>query len=167
VIVVLEFIIQTKNKYLDIIIRQDIEMETESRRRTGIDKLRINQLSDKAFQWYLGYLNAIDIRDTKSYVDHLSDGCSLQINSDLPVNGKHEIKQQLASFWTLYEKNRHDLLNIYGTDYSFSSEIVNHFTLPDGREITINAVGYLDRNEEGLLTSVRLYGNFSPLFPKM
>jgi hypothetical protein len=36
--------------------------------------------------------------------------------------------------------------------------------LHDGKEITVNAVGYLDRNGEGLLTSVRLYADFSPLF---
>jgi hypothetical protein len=44
--------------------------------RIKSNKLRINQLSDKAFQWYLGYLNTIDNRDIKSYVSYLSDDCT-------------------------------------------------------------------------------------------
>lgn len=135
--------------------------------RTRSDKLRINQLSEKAFQWYLGYLDTIDNRDIKSYASYLSDDCILQINNNPSVNGKDQITKHLTSLWTSFNENSHDLLNIYGIDSSFSSEIVNHFTLHDGKEITVNAVGYLDRNEEGLLTSVRLYADFSPLFSKM
>jgi hypothetical protein len=131
------------------------------------DKLRINQLSEKTFQWYLGYLNAIDKRDIESYANYLSDDCSMQINNDLPVSGKDQIIKHLASLWTLYKEDTHDLLNIYGTDSSFSAEIINHFILEDGKEIPINAVAYVDRNEDGLLTSVRLYADFSPLFSKV
>jgi hypothetical protein len=135
--------------------------------RIKSNKLRINQLSEKAFQWYLGYLNTIDNRDIKSYVSYLSDDCTLQINNDPPVSGKDQITKHLTSLWTSFKGNGHDLLNIYGTDSSFSSEIINHFALHDGKEITVNAVGYLDRNGEGLLTSVRLYADFSPLFSKL
>ena len=138
-------------------------MDTRIRR----DKLQINQLSERAFQWYLGYLNTIDDNDIKSYSSYLSDECTLVINNNLPVNEKDQIIKHLTSLWTSFKGNAHDLLNIYGSDSSFSSEITNHFTLHDGNEITINAVGYLDRNEEGLLTSVRLYADFSPLFSKM
>jgi hypothetical protein len=91
----------------------------------------------------------------------------VQINNDPPVNGRDQITRHLTSLWALFNGNGHDLLNIYGIDSSFSSEIVNHFTLHDVKEITVNAVGYLDRNEEGLLTSVKLYADFSPLFSKM
>ena len=131
------------------------------------DKLRINQLSEKTFQWYIGYLNAIDKRDIESYANYLSDDCSMRINNDLPVSGKDHIIKHLTSLWTLYKEDTHDLLNIYGTDSSFSSEIINHFILEDGKEILINAVACVDRNEEGLLTSVRLYSDFSPLFSKV
>lgn len=82
------------------------------------------------------------------------------------MNGKDQITKHLTSLWKSFNGNGHELLNIYGIDSSFSSEILNHFTLHDGNEITVNAVGYLDRNEEGLLTSVRLYADFSPLFSK-
>jgi hypothetical protein len=134
--------------------------------RIKSNKLRINQLSEKAFQWYLGYLNTIDNRDIKSYLSYLSDDCTLQINNDPSVE-KIRLQNFLLHFGLHLRGNGHDLLNIYGTDSSFSSEIVNHFALHDGNEITVNAVGYLDRNGKGLLTSVRLYADFSPLFSKM
>jgi len=97
----------------------------------------------------------------------LSDDCTMQINNNPLINGKDQIINHLISLWASYKEDAHDLLNIYGTDSSISSEIVNHFTLHDGKEITINAVACTDRNEEGILTSVRLYADFSPLFSKM
>lgn len=103
-------------------------------------------------------MNTIDNRDIKSYVSYLFDDCTLQINNDPPVSGKDQITKHPTSLWTSFKGNGHDLLIIYGTDSSFSSEIVNHFAV---------AVGYLDRNGEGLLTSVRLYADFSPLFSKI
>ena len=112
-------------------------------------------------------MNAIDKRDIESYENYLSDDCTMQINNDPPVSGKDQIIKHLASLWTLYKEYTHDLLNIYGTDSSFSSEILNHFILEDGKEIPINAVACTDRNEESLLTSVRLYADFSPLFSKV
>jgi hypothetical protein len=112
-------------------------------------------------------LNAIDDNDIESYSSYLSDECTLLINNYPPVNGKDQIIKHHTSLWTSFRGNARDLLNIYGSDSSFSSEITNNFTLQDGNEITINAVGYLDRNEEGLLTSIRLYADFSPLFSKM
>lgn len=62
--------------------------------RTRSDKLRINQLSEQAFQWYLGYLNTI----VKSYTDYLFDDCTLQINNNPPVNGKDQIINILLHF---------------------------------------------------------------------
>ena len=112
-------------------------------------------------------MNTIDKRDLKSYVSYLTDDCTLQINSNPPVNGKDQISKHFTLLWASFKGNGLDLLNIYGSASSFSSEIVNHFAWHDGKEITVNAVGYLDRNEEGLLTSVRLYADFSPIFSKM
>lgn len=68
-------------------------MDTRIRR----DKLRINQLSERAFQWYLGYLNTIDDNDIKSYSSYLSDEYTLVINNNLPVNGKDQIIKHLTS----------------------------------------------------------------------
>jgi predicted transcriptional regulator of viral defense system len=60
-------------------------METRS------DNLRINQLSEKGFRWYLEYLNTIDNRDIEAYAGYLSDEFTLQINNNPSVNGKERI----------------------------------------------------------------------------
>jgi ketosteroid isomerase-like protein len=66
------------------------------------DKLRINQLSEKPFQWYLGYLKTIDDNDVKSYSSYLSDECTLLINNNPLVNGKDQIIKHLTSLWTSF-----------------------------------------------------------------
>jgi len=129
-----------------------------------INNLRINQLSKEAFEWYLGYLNTVDIKDLKSYGAYLSDNCRMQINNDQPTESKESILKDLASFWKSFEKVNHDLLNIYGNDYSFVLEALNHFIKNNGKYITIRAVAFTDRNNEGLVSSVRLYADLSSLF---
>ncbi|MGD1834990.1 MAG: nuclear transport factor 2 family protein [Nitrososphaeraceae archaeon] len=129
-----------------------------------INNLRINQLSKETFEWYISYLNTVDIKDLKSYSTYLSDNCIMQINNNQPTEGKDSILKDLSSFWKSFDKVTHDLLNIYGNDYSFVLEALNHFIKNNGKHITIRAVAFTDRNNEGLVSSVRLYADLSPLF---
>ena len=85
---------------------------------------------------------------------------------NLLSRGKDEIVKHINSLWVLYEENVHDLLNIYCADSSFSSEIVNHFTLTDGKEVSIKAIDCIDRKDNELLTSIILIADFTPLFAK-
>ena len=48
----------------------------------------------------------------------------------------------------------HDELNIYGTDRNLVPEALNYYTTTDGREVTIRAVAWIDRDETGEVTSL-------------
>lgn len=63
-----------------------------------------------------------------------------------------------------YDTIEHDLLNIYGTDDHYVLEALNHYTTLDGRQVTLRAVAFTDRNAAGLVDSVRLYTDTAPLF---
>jgi len=43
-------------------------------------------------------------------------------------------------------------------------EALNHFTTLDGRAVTLRAVAWIDRDPAGLITSLRVYSDQSPLF---
>ncbi|MDZ7960790.1 MAG: nuclear transport factor 2 family protein [Aulosira sp. DedQUE10] len=128
------------------------------------DNLRINQLSPETYEWYLKYLAALDSLDIEAYSKFLAQDCSVQSNSNPPMEGKQVVMQGLAAYWKTFASLEHDLLNIYGRDSSFALEALNHYKRTDGKLVTIKAVAFTDRNEEGLVTSVRFYTDTTPVF---
>jgi hypothetical protein len=128
------------------------------------ENLRINQLSPATYQWYLEYLEALDTLDIEAYGKFLAQDCSVRSNNNPPMEGKEVVMQGLSAYWTTFSSLEHDLLNIYGNDSSFVLEALNHYKRNDGKVVAIPAVAFTDRNEEGLVTSVRFYTDTTPLF---
>ncbi|MGL5871829.1 MAG: nuclear transport factor 2 family protein [Xenococcaceae cyanobacterium] len=128
------------------------------------DRLRINQLSPDTYKWYLSYLKAIDTGDVDAYSHFLAENCVMQSNNNPPVRGKEAIVQFLADYWKTFVSLEHDLLNIYGSDRYFVLEALNHYKRHDSKTVTIKAVAFTDRDETGLVTSVRFYTDTTELF---
>lgn len=128
------------------------------------DKLRINQLSPEAYHWYLSYLKVLDAKDIEGYGAFLSDDCVMQSNNNPATQGKVAILKYLSQYWSTFGSLMHDLLNIYGSDSAFVLEALNHYQRKDGKTVTLRAVAFTDRNEAGLVTSVRFYTDTTELF---
>ncbi|MBW4564516.1 MAG: nuclear transport factor 2 family protein [Mojavia pulchra JT2-VF2] len=128
------------------------------------NNLRINQLSPETYKWYLKYLEALDNLDIEAYGKFLAPNCCVQSNNNPPLEGKQVVIQGLAAYWKTFASLEHDLLNIYGNDSSFVLEALNHYQRNNGQLVTIRAVAFTDRNEEGLVTSVRFYTDTTPVF---
>lgn len=128
------------------------------------NNLRINQLSPKAYKWYLKYLAALDSLDIEAYGQFLAQECSVQSNNNPAMEGKQAVIQGLATYWTTFASLEHELLNIYGSDSSFVLEALNNYKRNDGKPVSVRAVAFTDRNEQGLVTSVRFYTDTTPLF---
>lgn len=153
---------------VDLSLVTSIETQTgftvQEQSSVRTDRLRIDQLSAQTYQWYLTYLQAMDSKNVERYGTFLSDSCVMQFNNDAPIRGKVAIVQFLRDYWTTFESLEHDLLNIYGMDSSFVLEALNHYKRSDAKEVTVRAVAFTDLDEEGLVTSVRLYTDTTPLF---
>ena len=126
--------------------------------------LRINQLSEPAYNAYLSYLEVLDAKDIDAYAAFLADGVSIQFGNAPAVEGKAAVVEMLGGYWQSFKSIEHDLLNIYGTDDAYVLEALNHYERHDGKKISVRAVAFTDKNEEGLVTSVRIFGDTSPLF---
>lgn len=128
------------------------------------DRLRINQLSQNTYEWYLTYLEAIDTKEVDAYIRFLAEECVMHSNNNPPVLGKAAIAQFLANYWKTFASLEHDLLNIYGSDLCFVLEALNHYKRHDGKAVTLRAVAFTDRSVTGLVTSVRFYTDTTELF---
>ena len=126
--------------------------------------LRVNQLSPNAYQQYLAYLNTMDAKDINAYGEFLADNVAVQFNNDEPMTGKNLVLQGLAKYWQSFGTIEHDLTNIYGNDAHYVLEALNHYIRHDGKTATVKAVAFTDKDEEGLVTSVRIYQDVSPVF---
>ncbi len=126
--------------------------------------LRMNQLTESAFAWYQTYLDTIDSRDIETYADFLADDISVQFNNDDPVSGKDSVVAMLGQYWQSFAGLQHDLTNIYGTDQNFVLEALNHYERHDGKNVTTRAVAFTDLNENGEVSSVRVYADATPIF---
>lgn len=126
--------------------------------------LRVNQLSAAAYNNYLAYLTAIDNKDINAYGKFLADDIAVQFNNDEPMQGKETVLQGLSYYWQSFVSVEHDLVNIYGTDTHYVLEAENHYIRKDGKLTTIKAVAFTDINDQGLVKSVRIYQDVSPVF---
>lgn len=126
--------------------------------------LRTNQLSESVFAWYLNYLESIDSRDIEAYADFLADNVSVQFNNDEPIQGKESVIGMLGQYWQSFAGLEHDLTNVYGTDQHFVLEALNHYERHDGKTVTTRAVAFTDLDENGLVSSVRIYADASQVF---
>lgn len=126
--------------------------------------LRVNQLSDAEYERYLAYLTVLDARDVDAYAAHLADDVVMQFGNAEPVRGKDAVTAMLAGYWQSFAAIEHDLTNIYGTDQAYVLEADNHYVRHDGERVTVRAVAFTDKDEAGKVTSVRIYGDTSPVF---
>ena len=128
------------------------------------DELKVNQLSPSSYEWYLNYLNAMDKLDIDAYATFLAEDCEMQFCNNPIVKGKQKIVESLAAFWATIDSDEHNLQNIYGDDQNFVLEAFNTFKRKDNKSVTIPAVAITEKNDAGLVTSVRLFMDISTLF---
>ena len=131
-------------------------------------QLRVNQLSAEGWAWYQDYLDALDAYDLDRYATFLADDVAVQFNNDDPLRGKDVATQGLGQFWGAISGMGyallHEPLNVLGTDRTFVLEALNHYDKAGQDRTTIRAAAFTDRGEDGLVRSVRLYQDVSPLF---
>lgn len=106
----------------------------------------------------------MDAKDLEAYGEFLSDDVVLQMNNADPMEGKEAVLAGLGQYWPSFGTMEHDLLNIYGDDDQYVLEALNHYTTLDDRSVTLRAVAFTDRDADGLVESVRLYTDTTPLF---
>ena len=132
-----------------------------------MNALRINQLSDDAFEWYVRYLDALDCGDAEALRAYIHEDCIMQINDNLPLYGASVILGALKHNWTRFERIEHEPTNIYGSDRRFAVEMLWHFTRRDSSQrVTVPACSFVDRGDDGRACSVRLFANLAPAFEK-
>lgn len=128
------------------------------------DSLRVNQLSEAGLCWYATYMEAIHKRDVESLSALIDEDAWFQINNHLPAYGKRAIVAATQRDWQGSRSLQLEALTILGSDREFAVEALCHYTRLSGDVFTIPTCSFKTRNANGLLTSVRIFADLSPLF---
>ncbi len=132
---------------------------------TTFDHVRINQLSPEGTAWLEEVISILDAKDVDAYTSYLADDVDVLFNNgEMAMHGRDNVREGLRQFWAGFGTLEHDELNIYGTDDHLVHEALNHYTTLDGRQVTVRAVAWLDRDNSGQITSMRIYSDQSPVF---
>jgi len=129
-----------------------------------LTSLQTNQLSEQATAWYWSFLLATSAREAEPMLDFFNTDATLQLNNRVPAHGRRAIGAELSRYWDGIAGVEHEPITILGTDHQFSVEMFAHYTLKSGEKIIVPASGFLDRNSDGLIQSLRLFGDVRPVF---
>lgn len=128
-----------------------------------VTSLRTNQLSAPEFEWYGRYLEAFEVCNLDAYLSYLSEDCVVQTNSRVPYYGRDGLSDVLERYFDAFTVT-HELLNIFGDDRRFGTEMLTHYApRGGGGSIIIPTASFYDRGADGMLLSVRHYVDDRPL----
>lgn len=132
-----------------------------------LTSLKVNQLSPEGFGWYRRYLTAAASKSAETLSTFYDENCVFQINNSLPLYGRLVVRDMLIKYFAGFQTIEHELLSILGTDDAFAVELLLHYVLLDGSNLSIPGAFVSERNDAGLFKSSRLYIDNADVFRPM
>lgn len=117
------------------------------------------QISSDGRQWHIDFADAIASRDAARYSAFMHDNCSVQINNNMPIYSKFAIERAFVDYVKNFRSLTYEILSVTGTDRSSIAEALFNYVCHDGSVEVVQHAYFCERDENGLLTSVRLYGD--------
>ena len=117
------------------------------------------QLSKDGRQWHIDFADAIASRDASRYVAFMHDNCTVQINNNMPVYSKFAIERSFVEYVKNFRSMTYELISAFGTDRRSVAEALFTYICNDGSVEVVQHAYVCERDEAGLLTSVRIYGD--------
>ncbi|QGZ94265.1 nuclear transport factor 2 family protein [Terricaulis silvestris] len=124
----------------------------------------MTQPSPALLAWHARFMEALCARDANVYLAFLAPECTITINNALPTYAKAAIERVYSVYLALFKTLTADVLNIHGDEHSLSVEALLNYTLNDGSSEVVQCAWFLTRDDAGLITAVRVYGNASRVF---
>jgi hypothetical protein len=130
--------------------------------------LTINQLPPSTTSWLSRVLFALDSKDIDAYCSFMSPVVTIiftnGINLGPNMSNIDVVREGLTSFWQGFKSIWHEELMILGSERNVVHEALNHYETLDGRQVTVGAVAFIDRDSEGKIKGMRIYNDQSPVW---
>lgn len=122
------------------------------------------QVSANAFAWLQEKYLAVDAMDAEKYRSYLAPDCQLQFGNLPMVKCNNEIIGGIKHFWETINGLDHAFLNVLGSDHHFAAEAIIDYTRKDNQVVQIPCVTIIQRNSEGLASSIQIFIDTTPIY---
>ena len=130
-----------------------------------LTSLKLNPFSSAGMDWYVRFGEAFEAGDPERVGRLMHDDVVLELNDFLPFYGKQTVCMALDNYWVITRAMEYEPLNIYGDDFKFSAEVLAHRAPHNGdKVITIPFAAFYEREPGGLLRSIRVSIDLSPIY---
>ncbi len=116
--------------------------------------------------WITDYYDDVDHMRLEAYVARHSEHSEVVFGNNPPAVGREAIGAAIGGFWSMIGGLRHETRNLWFVNDGSTAvlEVLVHYTTHGGADVTVPCVSLLDRNDEGLVTSLREHIDLAPLF---
>ena len=119
--------------------------------------------------WIDDYYADVDAMRLEPYVERHSDDAVVIFGNNPPAVGKEAIRAAIGGFWAMIGGLTHERRNLWFVNDGDTAllEAVTHYRTQGGGHVPVPVVSLLDKNADGLVTSLRVYIDLAPLFAQI
>ena len=121
------------------------------------DHLETNLLDPPSFDWLKGVLEVIETLDAGAYAALMRDDGELRMPDGSTLHGPAEVERVLTAQFAAVTSIDHQDLRLYGSQHHIVHEARVVVTLTDGTSTTSTQTSWIDADDEGHITSARVY----------
>jgi hypothetical protein len=116
--------------------------------------------------WITRYYDDVDHMRLEAYLARHSEDAEVVFGNNPPAVGHEAIGQAIGGFWSMIGGLRHEQRNHWFENGGSTAvlEVLVHYTTVGGTEVAVPCVSILDKNDDDLVTSLRVYIDLAPLF---
>ncbi len=120
--------------------------------------VREQHLDVDTLAWFVGVLETIERLVPADYTALMTDDVVLRLPDGAELRGKAEIEAAFDAAWPALRGLVHHERNVWGDQRYVVHEARVVSTLSDGSTVTADSTSWIDRAEDGRITSARVYG---------
>lgn len=113
---------------------------------------------------HVEFNNAIASRDVPAYLAFLDDDCTLQINNAMPIYSKRAIETAYTAYLETFQSLTIEIMSTFDDGPRSVFEALYTYLCNDGSTEVVQLSSMIDRNERGLMTAIRVYGDATRVF---
>ncbi|WP_088288255.1 nuclear transport factor 2 family protein [Kineosporia sp. A_224] len=119
--------------------------------------------------WIDDYYADVDAMRLDAYIARHSDDAVVVFGNNPPAVGKEAIAGAIGGFWSMIGGLSHHQRNLWFVDDGSTAvlEVDVDYTTHGGAHVVVPCVSLLDKNADGLVTSLRVHIDLAPLFAQI
>lgn len=115
-------------------------------------------------EWHDRFQRVLVARDAAAYAAFLAPDCIVQINNSMPVYSREAMERAFSAYLHIFRTLTIDVLALHGAAHDLSAEAMLNYVLADGSTEVVQCAYFITRRPDGLISSIRVYGNASRVF---